>query len=738
MTSGLKEASDSEIISGTVDRVTFRNQDSGYSVLQVSLDDQNDRVTAVGICPHIKAGSHITASGSSINHPKFGKQFSISTIAETPPSTRHGIQRYLSSGLISGIGKKTAKRIVDQFGSTSLEIIRTDPEKIAALAGVGRKRAELLQTAVLQQTEFDKVMRFLVEHQISPTLSAKIYQRFQEKTIKVLKSDPYTLAREIRGIGFHTADTIALNLGIPPDSPLRMRAGLYCALLNGSDEGHCFLPEQVLLERAHLLLGLEQAPDLGEQLNELLASGALVSYRGGVFLKHFDAAERFVANWVKKRAVPNTTDKTSSTSYQEAIAEAEQTLALTLSSEQRYAVQLASTFPLMIITGGPGCGKTTMVKALTLLFEKTGTLYALAAPTGKAAQRLSQVCGAPSSTIHRLLKYDPYARDFVFNSSNPLPYDALIVDEASMIDILLARDLLSAISDRCTLILVGDKDQLPSVGPGRVFRDLIHSPYVKTIQLSQLFRRTAESRINTVAHMINVGQVPDVPAPDGVTKSDAYMIERRGMEESAKLIESLVAEQIPRKFGYSGPDIAVLTPTNRGPLGTVELNKRLQERLNPRASHSSATMIEVGDGSFRVGDRVCQRVNNYKIDPAGVFNGDLGIVSSLDSENNSLNVELWDGRLINYKRAELSQLSLAYAVTVHRSQGMEVPCVVFALDESHFTLLERQLVYTGVTRAKKLLLLVGSKRALAIATKRTQTKKRCTLLLERIQEALER
>jgi exodeoxyribonuclease V alpha subunit len=736
VTIAMKDASASEIIRGTVDRVTFRNQENGYSVLQVTLDGQNDRITAVGICHQIKAGSHVTASGSFLDHPKFGKQFNVRTISETPPSTSAGIERYLSSGLITGVGKKTAKRIVNEFGTSSLEVIRTDPARVAALAGVGTKRAELLQAALMQQTEFDQMMRFLVEHQISPNLADKIYRRFQGKTIEVLQSDPYLLAREIRGIGFHTADTIALNLGIAPDSPLRLQAGIYCALMNGSDEGHCYLPEHKLLERAHLLLGLEQAPDLGEQLHELLASGDLVSYSGGIFLKHFDAAERFVAGWVSRRVEPKASCVSSGVDYQEAIEEAQQSLGLTLSSEQRYAVQLATTFPLMIITGGPGCGKTTMVKALTRLFERTGMSYALAAPTGKAAQRLSQVCGAPSSTIHRLLKYDPHTKDFVFNAANPLPYDALIVDEASMIDILLARDLFAAIPDTCTLVLVGDKDQLPSVGPGRVFSDLIQSPHVKTIQLSQLFRRTAESRINTVAHMINVGELPEVPAPDGITKSDAYIIERRDMEESAKLIESLVSEQIPRKFGHIGSDIAVLTPTNRGPLGTLELNKRLQERLNPRAGHSSTTMIEVGDTSFRVGDRVCQRVNNYKIDPSGVFNGDLGIVTAVDAENHTVTVELWDGRLINYTGRDLGQLALAYAVTVHRSQGMEVPCVVLTLDDSHFTLLERQLVYTGVTRAKKLLLIVGSKRALAIATKRTQTRKRCTLLLERIHEAL--
>ncbi|MFN4894928.1 MAG: ATP-dependent RecD-like DNA helicase [Pseudomonadota bacterium] len=730
----MKEATESEVVRGTIDRVTFRNHDNGYSVLQITLDDENERITAVGICPQVKAGSHVTVTGSFLAHPKFGKQFTVRTISETPPSTSAGIERYLSSGLISGVGKRTAKRIVDEFGVKSLEVIRRDPTRVAALAGIGKKRADLLHSALVQQTEFDETMRFLVEHQISPSLAAKIYQRFQGKTLEVLKSDPYLLAREIRGIGFHTADTIALNLGIAPDSPLRLRAGIYCALLQASDEGHCYLSEQVLLERSKLLLGLEETPDLSEQLHDLLTSHLVVAYNGGIFLKQFDTAERFVAQWVSARSNPYLEIKDKTQNHQEAIADAEQNLGLTLSPEQRYAVELASLFPLMIITGGPGCGKTTMVKALTRLFEKSGMSFALAAPTGKAAQRLSQVCGAPSSTIHRLLKYDPMSKDFVFNARNPLPYDALIVDEASMIDILLAKDLLAAIPDHCRLILVGDKDQLPSVGPGKVFGDLIRSPHVKTIQLSQLFRRNAESRINTVAHMINVGEVPDIPTPDGITKSDAYMVERRDIQESAQTIESLVAEQIPKKFGHSGTDIAVLTPTNRGPLGTLELNKRLQERLNPRSSHSPATMLEIGEISFRVGDRVCQRVNNYKIDPSGVFNGDLGIVTSIDPESNAMTIELWDGRLIKYTRGELSQLALAYAVTVHRSQGMEVPCVVLAIDESHFTLLERQLVYTGVTRAKKLLIVVGSRRALSIATKRTQTRKRCTLLLERINE----
>ena len=733
----MSDASAHEIIRGTVDRVTFRNLENGYSVLQINLEESRDRVTAVGICPQIKAGTLVMLTGSFVTHSKFGRQFQILSCSETLPSTASGIENYLSSGLIAGVGKKTAQRIVAEFGTQALELIRSEPDKVAALAGVGKKRAELLHSALANQGEFEQTLRFLVEHQISPNLAAKIYQRYQGKTLEVLKKDPYALARDIRGIGFQTADTIAINLGIALDSPLRLQAGIYCALNNASDDGHCYLPENTLLERANLLLGLEQAPDLSEQLQELLNKEALVSYNGGVFIKKFDSAESFVAKFVSERVTPGGTGLKASSDLEDAIADAEKILGLTLSGEQRYAVELATSYKLMIITGGPGCGKTTMVKALTMLFEKSGLSFALAAPTGKAAQRLSQVCGSPASTIHRLLKYDPMNKGFVFNARNQLNFDALIVDEASMIDILLARDLFLAIPEKCTLILVGDKDQLPSVGPGRVFGDLIRCPHVKTIQLSQLFRRGAESRINTVAHMINVGQVPDIPSPDGITKSDAYMIERRDMEESARLVESLIAEQIPSKFGFSGSDIAILTPTNRGPLGTQELNKRLQERLNPRSQHTAATILDFGENSFRVGDRVCQRANNYKIDPAGVFNGDLGVVTSVDPENGSLTVELWDGRLIDYKRADVGQLSLAYVVTVHRSQGMEVPCVVLALDESHFTLLERQLIYTGVTRAKKLLIIVGSKRALVIATRRAQTKKRCTFLLERINEVLE-
>lgn len=730
------DASEAEVVRGTIDRVTFRNAQNGYSVLQVVLDGSRDRITVVGMAPSAAVGSYVTMTGAFITHPKFGKQFTLHSLTETPPSTSDGIERYLSSGLIAGVGKKTAERIVREFGPQSLEIIRSEPEKIAKIEGVGRKRAEILNAALLQQGEFEHILQFLVEHQISPNLSAKIYERFKGKTIDIIKSDPYVLAREIRGIGFQTADTIALNLGVRPDSPQRLKAGLYFALEAAADDGHCYLSRQALLDRAKGLLGLGEALDLDEHIGQLLSEGLLTTFQGGIFLHHYDGAEDAVARFVASRTTPRDRQPIPPQIMQEAVAEAEKTLGVELSAEQRVAVESAAALPLLIITGGPGCGKTTVIKALTQLFERAGIPFALAAPTGRAAQRMSQVCGAPASTIHRLLKYDPSTGHFVFNARNQLPYEALIIDEASMVDVLLARDLFAAVSPKCTVVLVGDKDQLPSVGPGRVFGDLVGCRDIRVIALSRLFRRAHESAINTVAHMINTGEVPTIPMPDGVTRSDAYFIPRDSAEESSKLIESLVAEQIPRKFGFSGSDIAVLTPSNRGPLGTIELNRRIQERLNPRASHPDGEVLPVGDMEFRVGDRVCQRVNNYKIDTSGVFNGDMGTVVQVSREDHKLSVELWDGRLIEYPRGELSQLSLAYSVTVHRSQGMEVPCVVLALDDSHFTLLERQLVYTGVTRAKKLLIIVGSKRALSIAAKRAQTKRRCTLLLERIYDVL--
>lgn len=721
---------------GRVERVTYRDAESGYSVIQLILNDSGETVTVVGTVQSVQTGMQVEVTAREVRHPKFGKQFSIIALSHVLPSTPRGITHYLSSGLIEGVGQKTAQRLVAAFGAEALETVRKNPERVAEIPGIGKKRAELLHRALSAQTDFQKSIQFLVELEIPPALAARVYERFKERTIEVVQKNPYILAQEVRGIGFQRADAFALRMGIEPRSPQRMKAGILYALQAASDDGHCYQPPHTLLERAIRLLGIEDRAALEQELFELVRAGTLVQHGDGIFMPALDRAERSVGNFIARRCKPLEHPSLKPFEIEASIERAQHSLRIQLSPEQRKAVEDAANFQLVIITGGPGCGKTTVIKALQLLFEDGGVAWALAAPTGRAAQRMSQVCGAPASTIHRLLRYDPRQRKFIFNAENHLPLAALIVDEASMIDLPLARDLFAALPRSCTLILVGDKDQLPSVGPGRVFGDLVECHHLRVVALSKLFRRADESAITTIAHQVNAGTPPAIPAPDGVTKSDAYFLERQQPEEAAKLIESLVAEQIPRKFGFKGNDIAVLTPSNRGPLGTHELNQRLQERLNPRTAHTPSTILTVGDKEFRVGDRVCQRVNNYKLDPTGVFNGDTGTVVHIEPATHTIQVELWDGRLIEYSRAASSQLSLAYAVTVHRSQGMESPCVVLTLDSSHFLLLERQLVYTGITRAKKLLIIVGSQRALATATRRAHTRLRCTMLRDRIEALL--
>lgn len=720
-------------IRGVLNRVTFRNSENGYSVLQVSIPDEREPVTLVGNCNDPKVGATLLAKGHFVEHPKFGRQFKAVTVTEVPPTTADGIERYLASGLIKGIGDKTAQRLVETFGDQTLEVIYRDPQQIAKVPGIGRNKAKIIHEAFAAKQEAQETVRFLVEHGMSPLLAQKIFDQYKSKTIEVISKDPYILARQMRGIGFLTADNIAMQLGLKPDSPQRLKAGIYYALEKASDDGHCFLPENELNKRSQILLGLEEAVDLSPHLGSLIEEGFVTRREDAIYLQHLFQSEKFVANFVSGRLNEIVSDL-DTTSIDAAIVEASENLGIKFSAEQERAVHEAVKFPLMLITGGPGCGKTTLIKALSHVFRKAGKRLLLAAPTGRAAQRISQVCDYPASTIHRLLKFEPRTGGFLHGINEPLIADIIIVDEASMIDIHLAKDLFSAISPNAKIILVGDKDQLPSVGPGKVFADLISAREVKSINLSQLFRRSEDSNINLVAHMINSGIMPQIPEPDGITKSDSYFIAKREASEASNVIESLMADQITRKFGIPLSEICVLTPSNRGPLGTIELNKKLQARINPVERVGEDNQIEVGETTFRVGDRVCQRVNNYQLDNFGVFNGDLGQVYSIDKSERRMVVELWDGRLIKYEGAELSQLSLAYCVTVHRSQGSEIPCVILALSDSHFTLLERQLIYTAVTRAKKLLIVVGSKRALAMGSKRTSAHKRCTYLRQLIAE----
>ncbi|MCO6431702.1 MAG: ATP-dependent RecD-like DNA helicase [Deltaproteobacteria bacterium] len=723
-----------QMLRGVVSRVTYRNPSNGYCVLQVKSAEQHDPVTVVGNFIEPRIGANLVIRGQYKEHPRFGRQLSAVSITEVAPTSAEGIENYLSSGLIKGIGPKTARRLVAAFGEKTLQIIHREPEKVAKLSGVGRRKAEIIHKTFSEQRVTQEIIQFLVERGITPNLAHRIFDQYKQNTVEVVSKDPYLLARQLRGVGFLTADEIALNLGFEPASPQRLKAGIYYALERAADEGHCFLPDIELVKRAGALLGLEEQTDLRPHIAALIEERFLIQKKEKVYLTHLYRAEEFVAKFISSRLEPWPAPLLDERAVESCLHEAASSLGVTFSPEQKEAVRLALRHPILIVTGGPGCGKTTIIRALALVFARAKRRLVLAAPTGRAAQRMAQVCQQSASTIHRLLRFDPRRGSFLHGINDPLPADAVILDESSMIDILLAKDMFSAIPSDATLVLVGDKDQLPSVGPGKLFADLIALGKVPTIALTQLFRRGEESRVNVIAQMINAGVFPEIPEPDGVVKSDAYFIAKRDSEECAVLIEKLMADQIPRKFNIARESITVLTPSNRGPLGTIELNKRLQQRLNPAGLFDVEQELEHHGSIYRIGDRVCQRVNNYQIDTYGVYNGDLGVIHSVDRPSHSLVVELWDGRLIKYESGDIGQLSLAYAVTVHRSQGSEIPCVILALSDSHYMLLERQLLYTAVTRAKQLLIVVGSKRALAMASRRAPTKRRCTSLVEMIED----
>ncbi len=729
---------DEVVIRGSIERITYHNSENGFSVLQLRVLEQTELIPVVGAVADIQIGQELVVRGSYTEHPKFGRQIKAASIEVSTPTTPEGIERYIGSGLIKGIGPKTAARIVERFGNDTLEIIHNYPEKLARVPGIGRHKAKLISAAFADQKEAGEVMRFLVERNISTGLASRIYKMYGTKSIEVLKRDPYLLAREMKGIGFATADSLALNLGLATNSPQRLKAGVYYALERARDDGHCYLPEEHLLARAADLLDIEDPVTLLPHIASLVQERFLHRSEEKIYLEALFHAEQFVAQFVAARCKPFEMERISIAQINHSLEKAAKELGITFSTEQRQAVYYATQFPLLVLTGGPGCGKTTVIKALVATFQDAKCNLALAAPTGRAAQRMAQVSSMPSRTIHRLLRFDPLTGGFIHGINDPLevdgePVDVVIIDEASMIDIQLAKDLFSAIPPGATLILVGDKDQLPSVGPGRVFGDLLSVPEVQSISLSQLFRRSQESTINSIAHNINAGIVPDIPQPDGETKVDAYFLPKRDAEDAAALVEKLVADQLPKKFGFHPSDIVVLTPSNRGPLGTAQLNERLQTVLNPDQTGTKAQEIQLPSGlTLRYQDRVCQRVNNYNLDSIGVFNGDVGTIYEVNPADRTLTVELWDGRLINYDKKAVGQLSHAYAMTVHRSQGSEIPCVVLVLHESHYTLLERQLIYTGVTRAKKLLVVVGSPKALKIATQRMSAKRRCTALHERI------
>lgn len=720
-----RESKSQEQVTGTVERVTYHNEENGYSVLRLLVAGIADPVTVTGNFSSITPGEQLRLTGWWTMHPQYGEQFKSEGYEILRPATIVGIQKYLGSGLIKGVGPVTAKRIVDHFGESTLDVIEHDIGRLSEVKGIARKRVDLIQRAWAEQQAIKQVMLFLQSHSVSTHFAVKIYKQYGQDAILVVEKSPYRLATEVYGIGFRTADQIARNLGLPLDAPERLEAGLRYVLSEAGDEGHCYLPQNELIERAVRILDLEDSAGLAAVSAQMIADGSLkrepAADDNAIYLPAFWQAEQSLAKRLNMLiARPLTTDPARVRQWLDRYTERR---GLELSMEQRQSIEEAATRRVLILTGGPGTGKTTTLRAMVQLFLAMGKRVLLASPTGRAAQRLAEVTGQEAKTIHRLLEFDPSVMAFKRDEMNPLETDVVIIDESSMIDLLLANSLLKAVAPHSQLILVGDVDQLPSVGPGKVLQDLIASCAIPVARLTQVFRQAAESLIIQNAHRINRGEYPRLVAP-GAEKSDCYFIEAEEPEAIVELIVRSVVSSLPNRFGYDSlRDIQVLAPMNRGQVGANSLNARLQEALNP--PRNGRAELARGSRSLRVGDKVIQRVNNYKLD---VFNGDLGLVEAIDLEDQVVAIR-FGNRLVTYDYADLIELTLGYCVTVHKSQGSEYSAVVMPLHTSHFLMLSRNLLYTALTRAKRTVVMIGSTRAIGIAMRSTEAMERHTGLI---------
>jgi len=718
-------------IQGQIERVTYRNEENDYTIAKVKVRGRRELVTAVGNLPSSAPGEIVRMIGEWAHHPRFGEQFKISSCESVLPSSLHGIERYLGSGLIRGIGPMMAKRIVELFGKKTLDVIEYTPDKLSAVEGIGEKRIEMIRRAWEEQKEIRQVMIFLQGHNVSAAYATRIFRQYGKDAIRLLTENPYCLATDIPGIGFLTADKIAEKLGVPKDSQMRTEAGLLYVLNETTEDGHVYYPYEPLIEKCREILQAERENivlAIGtaaaekkiniEDLNE--DPTAFIENHKAVYLAAFHMCERQIAARLRSMSRKEKTLRIVDPAG--AVRRAQRKLGITLAQKQAEALLHALKEEVIVITGGPGTGKTTLIRALTAICEDSGGIVLLAAPTGRAAKRMSEATGREAKTIHRLLEYSRQRMGFQKDEKDPLKCDMLVVDEASMIDTILMHHLLKAAPPTAKLVLVGDAHQLPSVGAGSVFKDIIESDAVPVVALHEIFRQAKESHIIVNAHRINEGMFP-LKDEDG--KGDFFFIQREDPAEALKLIIDMVGNRIPRRFGFdSFNDIQVLSPMNRGIVGTANLNVELQKALNPRGEGLSR-----GAKDLKVGDKVMQIRNNYDKE---VFNGDIGRIVKIDREEQEV-VVLVDGRQVFYDYADLDELVLAYAISVHKSQGSEYPAVVIPILTQHYILLQRNLIYTAVTRAKKLAVLVGTRRALAIAIKNDKTEKRFTGLKWRLE-----
>ena len=715
-----------EALRCVVERITYQNEKNGYSVIRCRAKDCQELITVVGVMPEIHVGSVLSLTGKWKFDPKFGRQFAAETVDETLPATVYGIEKYLGSGLIKGIGPKFAKRIVNTFGEDTLRIIEEHPDELLKISGIGPLRVERIRKSWAEQKEIKNIMLFLQGHDVSTSHATKIFKTYGENSIAVVQENPYRLADDIWGIGFHTADAIAQKLGFDQTKPVRLRSGLLYTINKLSEEGHCYATRELLLKAGAEHLGVKEEL-LSTTLDEMILAEDVKteeipeSGEDAIYLPPFYFSEIGTARRLREIFSSPKQLTVNSEGLENRIR---QKTGIVYDEIQMKAIQTALESKILILTGGPGTGKTSTTRGIIAAFRETGAKILLAAPTGRAAKRLSETTGMEAKTVHRLLEVKP-PEGYQRNESNPLVGDVLIVDECSMIDLLLMHNLLKAVPDSMTLILVGDVDQLPSVGAGNVLRDLIDSGCFPVVRLTKIFRQAQSSRIITNAHRINKGQMPDL---SNGRESDFFFVEQEDAEAAAGEIVDLIKTRLPAHFRVSPRDIQVLSPMQRGAVGAANLNQMIQEAVNP-----GETGFRRGGVSFRARDKVMQIRNNYEKE---VFNGDIGIVESTDPEERELTVN-FEGRSVPYDLSELDELVLAYAVTIHKSQGSEYPIVVMPILMSHYVMLQRNLVYTGVTRAKKVLVLVGTKKALALAVRNSTVRKRNTLLALRIRRSFE-
>ncbi|WP_263078475.1 ATP-dependent RecD-like DNA helicase [Endozoicomonas sp. Mp262] len=711
-------------LEGAVERVTFHSEESGFFVIRVKCKGQRDLVTMTGSTPSITAGEYVETTGIWFNDPRHGVQFKVQQIKTVTPTTIEGIEKYLGSGMVKGIGPHFAKRLVKAFGEQVFDIIEEAPDRLMELEGIGKKRREKITSAWSEQKVVREIMVFLQSHGVGTARAVRIYKTYGDQAVAKVRENPYRLALDIHGIGFKTADQLAMQLGIDRVSLIRAQAGVRHVLQEFSGEGHCAQFFQKLVDSSVKLLEIPEET-IKDAIQAEIKEGHLtpetINEEPCVFLTPLHRAELGVANHVTRLLKGKSA--WCDIDLEKAVPWVEKKNTIQLSASQKEAVEQAVRKKFCIITGGPGVGKTTVVNSILKIIVAKRAHVTLCAPTGRAAKRLSESTGQEATTIHRLLEFDPSTFDFKKNAENPLETDLLVVDESSMVDVVLMNQLLRAVPDNAAVLLVGDVDQLPSVGPGAVLSDLIDSDKVPVARLTEIFRQAATSRIITGAHAINRGQAPRQSKKGEET--DFFYITGDEPEELFAKLMSVVTKRLPEKFGFDPvKDIQVLAPMNRGGLGARSLNIALQEVLNADA-HPKVTRF---GWTFAPGDKVIQTVNNYDKE---VFNGDIGTVSAIDVEEGELMIS-FEGREVNYQVSELDEVSLAYATTIHKSQGSEYPCVVIPMAMQHFTLLERNLLYTGVTRGKQLVVLIGQAKAVGMAARNVKSARRLTNLQERL------